>query len=241
MMPPPRLPVRSPRAREVARRFGIGAHRPAPPRPPFADVRSILPPPGAITLVTGASGSGKSSLLRAACCATDARWMDLDDVKPRDVPLVDCFDERPLDETLALLARVGLAEVWTYIRTPSELSDGQRWRLKLALALNRASSDARLRTILCADEFCAVLDRVSAMIVARTLRRAVRAPLSAIVATSHDDLAKALRPDLIVTCDFEMGLTLRRGAGSSADDEACFKRSASTARTAPGSRTAPPA
>jgi len=160
--------------------------------------------------------------MRALRRATDARWIDLDDVKPPDVPLVDCVEARPLDETLALLARVGLAEAWTYLRTPSQLSDGQRWRLKLALALDaafreeasQAGARARRRTILCADEFCAVLDRVTAMIVARTLRRAVRAPLSAIVATSHDDLADALQPDLVVTCDFEMGIhvTARRAS-----------------------------
>ena len=198
------------------------------------DVRSILPPPGAITLVTGASGSGKSSLLRALRRSIDARWIDLDDVELRDVPVVDCFHRRSLETTLALLARVGLAEAWTYLRTPSELSDGQRWRLKLALALDEASREEasrrgagpQRRTILCADEFCAVLDRVTAMIVARTLRRATRAtcapcaPLSAIVSTSHDDLVDALQPDLVLTCDFERGVSQpARGVVSSADHE----------------------
>jgi hypothetical protein len=206
----------------VARWFGIDPQQQGAPSPPLNDVRSVLPPPGAITLVTGASGSGKSSLLRELRRSIDARWIDLNDVKLRDVPVVDCFDGRSLEATLALLARVGLAEVWTYLRTPAELSDGQRWRLKLALALNQASlasSNARLRTILCADEFCTVLDRVTAMVVARTLRRAVRPPLGAIVATPHDDLSDALQPDLIFTCDFEKGFTLRRGVVSSADHE----------------------
>ena len=211
---------RSARAREVAQWFGIDVRRVAAPATPCGDVVAILPPPGAITLVTGASGSGKSSLLRAARGQdADARWIDLDDMRPRDVPLVDCFEGCALRDTLALLARVGLAEAWTYLRSPSELSDGQRWRLKLALALRDASSDRRGRTVLCADEFCAVLDRVTAMIVARTLRRAVRPPLGAIVATAHDDLIDALQPDLLITCDFERRFTLRRGAVSPADHE----------------------
>src|SRR5207248_9473630 len=106
-----------------------------------------------------------------------------------------------------LLARVGLSEAWTYLRTPSELSEGQRWRFKLALALHRAGamivSQESARTsllaaggsprgdaeptgapahgydwrevresspILACDEFAAVLDRVTAMVVARCLR-----------------------------------------------------------------------
>ncbi len=58
--------------------------------------------------------------------------------------------------------------------------------------------------ILACDEFAAMLDRVSAAIVARTLRRAVTGSphLCAVVATSHDDLVAALQPDRIIRCDF---------------------------------------
>jgi ABC-type ATPase with predicted acetyltransferase domain len=212
---PPVARARSARAHQVARWFGLEARRAARPHDACATVATFLPAPGAVTLVTGASGSGKSSLLRAARRASTARWIDVDELRPRAAALVDCFDGCALRETLALLARVGLAEARTYLQTPADLSDGQRWRLKLALALHEASREARGRTILCADEFCAVLDRVTAMIVARTLRRAIAAPLGAIVSTSHDDLAEALQPDLIVTCDFER-VFLSRPAGPGA-------------------------
>jgi hypothetical protein len=46
---------------------------------------------------------------------------------------------------------------------------------------------------------------LTAIVVARCLRRAIdadRARLSAIVATSHDDLQPALKPDIIAWCDF---------------------------------------
>ena len=178
----------------------------------------MLPPPGAITLVTGPSGAGKSSLLRALRGTVDAHWIDFDRLEPDAVPLVDCFDETPLAGALALLSRVGLCEAWTYLRTPSELSEGQRWRLKLALALH-GSRHARGRAILCADEFAAILDRVTAMVVARALRSAIRAPLSALVATSHDDLVDALQPDAIVTCDFERVFIRPGCVGGSADRE----------------------
>ena len=64
-----------------------------------------------------------------------ARWMDLQAIELPDTPLVDCFEGTELDRTLALLSQVGLAEAWSYLRTPAELSEGQRWRLKLALAI----------------------------------------------------------------------------------------------------------
>jgi ABC-type ATPase with predicted acetyltransferase domain len=205
LTPFPTPPIRSPRAAEVARLFGLRA--PAVTTPSStdpADARSILPPPGTITLVTGPSGSGKSSLLRAARAAsqpTGVRWLDLDRVRPPDVPLVDAFDGLALNDALDLLARVGLAEAWTWLRTPAELSAGQRWRLRLALGLHR-SRRRKGRTTFLADEFAALLDRVTACVLARALRRAVRAPLSAVVATSHEDLTRALAPDLIVRCDF---------------------------------------
>jgi ABC-type ATPase with predicted acetyltransferase domain len=222
-------PVRSRRARQVARWFGLSPRRGAQRTPSLAELRPILPPPGAVTLVTGPSGAGKSSLLRALRDAAprDVRWIDFERIDPPDVPLVDCFEGTSLSDALALLSRVGLCEAWTYLRTPSELSDGQRWRLKLALALrdgfreeaSRGGAGAPRYTILCADEFGAVLDRVTAMVVARTLRNATRAPLSALVATSHEDLVNALQPELIVTCDFEKVYTRPRGVVSSADHE----------------------
>jgi ABC-type ATPase with predicted acetyltransferase domain len=62
----------------------------------------------------------------------------------------------------------------------------------------------RLTTLVC-DEFAALLDRVTACIVARCLRRAIdrsNGRACAIVATSHDDLVRALLPDIVVNCDF---------------------------------------
>ena len=119
-------------------------------------------------------------------------------------------DDDVLRETLLALARVGLAEAWTYLRTPAELSDGQRWRLRLAVALERArremSNHSTARVVLVADEFAALLDRVTGCVVARSLRRAV-APgsrVAAVVATAHDDddVTRALSPDVLVRCDF---------------------------------------
>ena len=121
-----------------------------------------------------------------------------------------------------------LGEAWTYLRTPTELSEGQRWRFRLALALHHASrgavreendsraaaredngSPAAVRNendlpVIACDEFAAVLDRVTALIVAHRLRRAIDAlpHAAAVVATSHEDIEPALSAEVIVRCDF---------------------------------------
>jgi ABC-type ATPase with predicted acetyltransferase domain len=193
------------------------------------DYRALLPAPGEIVLVTGPSGAGKSSLLRLLQKTERIDWIDLGKILPPNRPLVDCFGTLSLEEVLALLARVGLAEAWTYLRTPSQLSDGQRWRLKLALALSQAKTQRE--PILIADEFAALLDRVTAAVVARSLRRAISADKNcrAILATSHDDLTEALAPDVYIRCDFGR-VTIRRLNG----EAAC------TQRSSPGSKTESP-
>lgn len=161
-----------------------------------------VPKPGTIVLVTGPSGAGKSSLLRALRRAHHGRnWVDVNAVATawRDGLVIDQFAD-DVEGGLWALGRFGLGEVHTYLRAPDQLSDGQRWRLQLALAVHNAGEDA----LLLADEFAAVLDRVTACVVARALRRAIDdAPTrSAVVATSHEDLERALRPDVVVYCDF---------------------------------------
>jgi hypothetical protein len=217
--------IRSDRAATIAKWFGIENQLPRATtstlpasRTDRALLRSLLPKPGQITFFTGASGAGKSSMLRElrSLRTPKTRWIDLaTDIHLPDKPLVDCFRGAELDRTLALLSHVGLAEAWSYLRTPSELSEGQRWRLKLALAMHesqKCKTDRFSRTILIADEFAALLDRVTASIVARCLRRSIDATpkLAAIVATSHEDLTRALAADWFITCDFRLIEVRRR-------------------------------
>ncbi len=198
--------------------------------------------PGKIVLITGASGAGKSTLLRhirrAHCRDRGRRWIELGGIRFRDWPVIDVVvdalggrrDERAIVEGLESLSRVGLSEVWTYLRKPRELSEGQRWRLRLAVALARArAGPADGLCVIACDEFCAALDRVTALVVARALRRAVDAHsnLRAVVATGHEDLVPVLSPDTIVRCDF--------GEYEVIEDVKCRKLSANVGKGGDGS------
>jgi len=246
--------IRSERAAQVARWFGLDRQCPpagvsAARAPRDRCAPAVAPPqlalrPGTITLIAGPSGAGKSTLLQAARAAhANRRWIDLATIAAPDAPLVDCFGDLPLRAVLGLLARVGLGEAWTYLRTPAELSEGQRWRFRLALALHDAAENAAAADtaapapaiatdatadsdptaaiaatapatatpaaahdtpVIVCDEFAAVLDRVTAMIVAHRLRRAIDAlpHAAALVATSHEDIEPALSADVVARCDF---------------------------------------
>jgi uncharacterized protein len=152
--------------------------------------------PGDLVLFTGPSGSGKSSLLRAAGAqlgATDAHSMELP-----DVPLIDAL-AGPVERRLDHLAACGLSEARLFLRTPAELSDGQSYRFRLALALDQAVGAGS--PFLLADEFAAVLDRTLAKVLAFNLRKLVsRTGTGALLATTHDDLTDDLNPDLHVRC-----------------------------------------
>lgn len=194
---------------QVADLFGLPAAEPAWT---LCENLAIDLRPGDLALITGPSGSGKSSLLQAIgqqVDATDARSLDLP-----DRPLVDALPgEWPA--RLNLLAAAGLADARLFLRRPAELSDGQRYRFRLAYALSQPTGFVML------DEFTAWLDRPLARVVAFNLRKLVgRTRVGVLAATTHDDILEHLHPDLHIRCQAEQGVTLeRRDAAKKASRE----------------------
>lgn len=173
---------------------------------------SLAPRPGQIVLLTGQSGSGKSSLMRAIGAKlqqADRATQNLQQLPEVRELLVDALP-LPLAASLQLLSSCGLSEAQLMLRTPSELSDGQRYRFHLAQAL------ANHPDWVLADEYTATLDRTLARVLSYNLRKLCdRTGTGFLLATTHEDLVEELAPDVLVQCrlDGSQEIVVRDAAG----------------------------
>ena len=187
---------RTPRVLEIAEGFGLGLtdkefvvydHLPL-------EVRT-----GDVVYITGQSGSGKSLLLKDLTIQMRAQGLkvaDLNNITLPEKPVIEIVG-KTTTQAADYLAKAGISDAWIYIRKPSELSDGQRYRLKLAM-LMELDADVWI-----ADEFGAVLDRVTAKVIAFNMAKVARAQKKTLmVATTHTDMKDELAPDLMITKRF---------------------------------------
>ncbi|EMJ3744384.1 MULTISPECIES: ATP-binding cassette domain-containing protein [Klebsiella] len=152
---------------------------------------------GDVVYVTGQSGSGKSVILRelqGLMAKNGLTVASIDDfVFQDDTNVIDQLGKTTSD-ALGLLSMAGLNDAYLFVRKPSEMSDGQKYRLKIGKLIESGAD------VWVADEFGAVLDRVTAQVVASNLQRAARAAgATVIVATTHEDLKNSLRPSVQIT------------------------------------------
>ncbi len=152
---------------------------------------------GDIVYITGPSGAGKSVLmaeLQKAICPSER--INLTEIElPLDKTVLDCIEGDCLD-SLRLLSTAGLSDCFCVLNQPGNLSAGQKYRFRLAVAL---ASDKKF---VFADEFCSELGRITAAVVSIRLRDyAKRSGTIFILASAHEDILYDLSPDVLVVKD----------------------------------------
>ena len=148
-----------------------------------------------ITYVTGYSGTGKSVLLRELLRKMPLARA-LEDPPDEEAPLCELLP-MPMEEQLRHVAHFGLSEPRLLITPFNKLSDGQRYRARLAIL---AATGAPVHVV---DEFLSTLDPTTAAIVAFNYQRYLRREkTSAVIAGGRQDVLASLGPDRVVELDF---------------------------------------
>jgi len=156
--------------------------------------------PTDIVYITGDSGSGKSLLLRELykqlrpwAAFIGPGWRP--DIR-LDKPIIETVGET-VEEALELLSRVGLGDAWLFLRSYSQLSDGQKYRYAIAKLIESGKQYWLL------DEFCSTLDRDTAKVVAYNIQKLARKLGKCLIAaTCHTDLFEDLNPSVYVRKGF---------------------------------------
>jgi ABC-type lipoprotein export system ATPase subunit/GNAT superfamily N-acetyltransferase len=147
--------------------------------------------PRDVVYISGDSGSGKSVLLHAVKEDLGEDAVDVADVQVDvDRPLVETVGSS-VEEAIELLSRVGLNDAFLFLRSYRQLSDGQRYRYRIAKLLESS------RDWWILDEFAATLDRDTAKIVSFNLQKIARLEGKCVIAaTTHTDLLEDLKPSV---------------------------------------------
>jgi ABC-type ATPase with predicted acetyltransferase domain len=174
---------------KVAEAFGIGVD--SFQEHVIYDNLELKIKPDDIVYITGDSGSGKSVLLRALEKDLSPETVNINGITiDQDKPLIDTVG-RDFDHGLTLLSRVGLNDAFLFVHRYSQLSDGQKYRYRLAKMIQSNQQ------YWFADEFCSTLDRDTAKIVSFNIQKIAREEGRAVfVATTHTDLFDDLKPSV---------------------------------------------
>jgi ABC-type ATPase with predicted acetyltransferase domain len=189
---------RNPRILSVAEAFGLGL---SDQEFVIYDRVTVKVKPGDVVYINGQSGSGKSLALKELARQMQGEGLkvaDLNAIELPQVPVINMVGE-DIQKAAHYLSLAGISDAWIYLRLPNQLSDGQRYRVKLAKLIEMRDADVWV-----ADEFGAVLDRVTAKVIAFNMQKqARRLGKTLIVATTHTDLVEELGPSVVIEKEFK--------------------------------------
>lgn len=197
--------ARSPRVLDVSQAFGLEL---TDNEFVIYDHLKFTTKSGERIYITGQSGSGKSLILReleSDYKAAGLRVANIADVElDNDKPIIEQVGSST-DEATKLLQIAGIGDAYLLIRKPTELSDGQRYRLKVAKLL-----ETNAQVWLC-DEFGAVLDRTTAKFLAYSIAKvAGKKKITVAIATTHKDLLQDFAPHLLINKQYACELQMQR-------------------------------
>jgi ABC-type ATPase with predicted acetyltransferase domain len=179
----------------VCRMFGLTIERLREQQKTLSCRLDIIP--GDIVYITGPSGSGKSVLLQELENSINSKdRINIEQIDlPCDKTVIDCIDSGLL-ASLQHLSTAGLSDCFCFLNQPANLSDGQKFRFRMAVAI------AQKKKYIFADEFCSGLDRITACSISYKLRNfAKKTGTTFILASSQSDILSDLAPDIIVTLE----------------------------------------
>jgi ABC-type lipoprotein export system ATPase subunit/GNAT superfamily N-acetyltransferase len=146
-----------------------------------------LLPDNGIVLIVGASGTGKSTILRHYFGNLDGKFDER-------TSLIELFEDEAIGEQALIAA--GLRSIPAWRRPLSQLSNGERHRAEIALKLSQS--------LYVFDEFTSVVDRDTAKSLCVAMRKHFErhSIQRVVVATCHRDVAMWLTPDHIYDTDY---------------------------------------
>jgi len=157
------------------------------PIPSEEDIKEMNKDNWNILLICGKSGSGKSTILKNVF--GDIKTIEYD----YDKAVISQFPKLSEEDACDLLCSIGLSSVPSWLRKPSQLSNGERARLDIAKVIYDADGGVVL-----IDEYTSVVNRAAAKSMSFALQRYVRQKnLKLIIASCHFDIIEWLQPDYI--------------------------------------------
>lgn len=157
------------------------------PIPSADDINEVNSSEWNVMLICGKSGSGKSTILKTFGGVGDISY-------DKSKAVISQFPQLEENEVCDLLCGVGLSSVPVWLRHPQELSNGEKARFDLCMALY----SARNKEYAIVDEFTSVVNRETAKSMSFALQRYVRQKgLKVILASCHFDIIEWLQPDYI--------------------------------------------
>lgn len=175
--------------------------------------RSLDVTPGQLTVITGHSGSGKTTALSQLTSQLRSKSHSIHTAPlPNDplpnLPVIDIVrkahklstDERAIERAAELCASTGLSDAHVLAARPAFISTGERARVHLACTLSKAIQ--RPMPVLVVDEFAATLDRATALGLARAIRKwTTQNNAITLIATNRSEVLPTLDPDQSINLD----------------------------------------